>query len=138
MSSRRDAFVSMRSIQSGEAVPLRSAPSRYGKPHRPGQSSGIAEKDSAHAGMVESLYAWGKRAQTRGGAGAVPPSPLVGFAGFRNASGAPAMLPARDSAASDDTPEDIGMQSLYVLGGAQRPVFKDTQQEWFLFEKALV
>lgn len=30
------------------------------------------------------------------------------------------------------------MQSLYVLGGAQRPVFKDTQQEWFLFEKALV
>lgn len=30
------------------------------------------------------------------------------------------------------------MQSLYALGGAQRPVFKDAQQEWLLFEKAMV
>lgn len=30
------------------------------------------------------------------------------------------------------------MQSIYALGGSQRPVFQDDQQEWLLFEKALV
>ena len=30
------------------------------------------------------------------------------------------------------------MQPLYVLGGAQRPIVKDDQQEWLLFEKAMI
>ncbi len=30
------------------------------------------------------------------------------------------------------------MGDLFVLGGVQRPTFKDAQEEWLLFEKAVI